>query len=324
MKPILVTGASGFIGWHVARALLVRGRKVRALVRGTGRVRELEVELAFGDLRDPDSLADAVKGCDTVYHVAGDYRLWAKHPDELYGSNVDGTRNMLAAALKEGVERFVYTSSVGCIGFVKGGLGDENTPAGLQDMTGHYKRSKFMAEKHAIQFASVGLPLVIVNPTAPVGGHDFKPTPTGRTILEFLKGRMPAYLDTGLNLVDVRDVAEGHLLACERGKKGERYILGCENLALKEVFDRLSGVSGLPAPERRIPYVVALAAAVADEVKSRITGRAPRVPLEGVRMAKKKMFVTHEKAACELGYRPGPVDQALSRAVNWFRENGYC
>jgi dihydroflavonol-4-reductase len=308
----------------VARALLERGRKVRTLVRGAGRVRELEVELAFGDLRDPDSLADAMKGCDTVYHVAGDYRLWSKHPDELYGSNVDGTRNMLAAALKEGVERFVYTSTVGCIGFVKDGLGDENTPASLQDMTGHYKRSKFMAEKHAIQFASVGLPLVIVNPTAPVGGHDFKPTPTGRTILEFLKGRMPAYLDTGLNLVDVRDVAEGHLLACEHGKKGERYILGCENLTLKEVFDRLSSVSGRPAPERRIPYVVALAAAVADEAKSRITGKAPRVPLEGVRMAKTKMFVTHEKAACELGYRPGPVDQALSRAVNWFRENGYC
>lgn len=324
MKPTLVTGASGFIGWHVARKLIERGRRVRALVRPASRVRELEVETVTGDLRDPPSLARALEGCELVFHVAADYRLWARRPEELYRSNVDGTRNLLTAARNAAVERCVYTSTVGCIGVPKGGEGNEETPVSLEDMTGAYKRSKYLAEQVALEFAAGGFPVVIVNPTAPVGDHDFKPTPTGKVIVDFLKGGMPAYIDTGLNLVDAGDTAEGHLLACQHGRPGQRYILGRQNLTLEEIFRKLEQISGVRAPVRRIPYPVAYAAGVVTTAWARLTGSEPRVPLDAVRIARKKMFVSHQKAVSELGFAPGPVEGALTRAVEWFRANGYC
>jgi dihydroflavonol-4-reductase len=324
VKPTLITGATGFVGWHVARLLMERGRRVRALVRASSLLRELDIETVTGDLRDAASLERAVQGCGVVYHVAADYRLWVADPGEMYRSNVDGTRNLLEAARRAGVERVVYTSTVGCIGLVAGGLGDENTPVALEQMGGPYKRSKFMAEQAALAAARSGLPVVIVNPTAPVGDHDFKPTPTGKIIVDFLRGAMPAFVDTGLNLVDVRDVAAGHLLAEERGASGERYILGGENLTLERILGRLAAVSGLRAPRRRIPYAVAFAAGLSSTAWARLTGRPPRVPLDGVRLARKKMFVRHEKASAELGYSPGSVDAALARAVEWFRSHGYC
>jgi dihydroflavonol-4-reductase len=323
VKPALVTGATGFLGWHVARKLVDRGQPVRVLVRDIGRLRELDVEAVSGDLRDAASLERAVAGCSRVFHVAADYRLWAKDPSELYRSNVDGTRNLLLAAKSAGVERFVYTSTVGCIGIPKDREGDEEQPVSLADMTGAYKRSKFQAEQVALEFASSGFPVVIVNPTAPVGDHDFKPTPTGKIIVDFLRNAMPAYLDTGLNLVDVRDTAEGHLLACERGRQGERYILGGQNLTLKQIFEKLERISGCKAPTIRIPYFVAYLAGVASTGFANITGKEPRAPLDGVKMARKKMFASHAKAARELGFQPGSADIALSRAVKWFRENGY-
>jgi dihydroflavonol-4-reductase len=324
VKPTLVTGASGFIGWHVARLLAERGQKVRALVRPTSRLRELEVEPVVGDLRDAGSLDRAVAGCGRVFHVAADYRLWARHPDELYGSNVDGTRNLLEAARKHGVERFVYTSTVGCIGVPRGGLGDETVPVTLDEMAGAYKRSKFLAERLALEFAASGFPVVVVNPTAPVGDHDVKPTPTGKIVLDFLKGAMPAFIDTGLNLVDVRDTAEAHLLAAERGKPGDRYIVGCENLTLAEILQKLARLTGKEAPRVKLPYAVAYAVGVVSTGWARVTGHPPRAPLDAVRMAKKKMFVSTEKARRELGFAPGPVDAALGRAVEWFQANGYC
>lgn len=320
MKPALVTGASGFIGWHVARLLVERGYRVRALVRAASRVPELDVEIVGGDLCAPGSLESAAAGCGIVFHVAADYRLWARDPGELYRSNADGTRNLLTAARKAGAERVVYTSTVGCIGVPDGGLGDESRPVELADMVGAYKRSKFLAEKIALDFAASGFPVVIVNPTAPVGDHDFKPTPTGRIIADYLRGAMPAFVDTGLNLVDVRDTAEGHLLALQSGQCGERYILGCENLTLQQIFGKLESISGKPAPSVRIPYALAWAAGAGSSLWARMTGSEPRVPLDGVRMSRKKMFVTHEKAARELGFRPGPVDAALKRAVDWFKE----
>jgi dihydroflavonol-4-reductase len=323
VKPTLVTGASGFVGWHVARLLSTRGHRVRALVRPSSQLRELDAEPVTGDLRDPASLARAVAGCGLVFHVAADYRLWAPDPNELYRSNVDGTRNLLEAARNAGVERVVYTSTVGCIGVPHGGEGDENCDVTLQDMSGTYKRSKFLAEKAALEFAASGFPVIAVNPTAPIGDHDFKPTPTGKIILDFLKGAMPAFIDTGLNLVDVKDVAEGNLLACERGRPGERYILGCENVTLAQILQRLAKITGRPAPTVKLPYFVAYAAGVASTGWARITGRPPMAPLDAVRMAKKKMWVSIEKAKRELGYAPGPVDAALERAVAWFQENGY-
>jgi dihydroflavonol-4-reductase len=324
VKTTLVTGATGFVGWHVAKLLVEHGHRVRALVRPSSKLRELDVETSTGDLRDPDSLRTAVQGCGIVFHIAADYRLWAPAPDELYRSNVDGTRNMLEAARSAGVERVVYTSTVGCIGFPKDGVGDETSPVALEDMTGAYKRSKYLAEQAALEYARSGLPVVIVNPTAPVGDHDFKPTPTGKIILDFLRGAMPAFVETGLNLVDVKDTAVGHWLACERGRPGERYILGGQNLTLQEILKRLARISGRPAPTRRIPWSLAYAAGAASTGWARLTGREPRVPLDAVRMARKKMFVTHEKAARELGYAPGGVDAALKKAVEWFRGNGYC
>ncbi len=323
MKPTLITGATGCVGWHVARKLVERGHAVRALVRSPGRLRELDVEPVGGDLRDAQSLERAVAGCGMVFHVAADYRLWVPDSGEMYRTNVDGTRDLLSAARKAGVERFVYTSTVGCVGIPTEGIGDETTPVSLGDMTGDYKRSKFMAEKVAMTFASEGFPVVVVNPTAPVGDHDVKPTPTGKIVLDFLRGAMPAYVETGLNVVDVRDVAEGHLLAAERGKPGERYILGCENLTLQQILKGLAEVSGLRAPALRVPYTVAFAAGVVSTGWAAVTGKEPRAPLDAVRMARKKMWVRHEKAARELGFSPGPAAEALRRAVDWFRANGY-
>jgi len=292
-------------------------------------VRELDGEVVVGDLRDPQSLERAVAGCGVVYHVAADYRLWAKDSSELYHSNVEGTRNLLTAARDAGVERVVYTSTVGCIGIPTAGLGNqdrlgnEDTQVGLEQMSGAYKRSKFQAERIAIDFARAGFPVVIVNPTAPIGDHDFKPTPTGKIVVDYLKGDMPAFVDTGLNLVDVEDTAEGHLLACELGAVGERYILGCENLTLEEILTRLAAISGGTAPRWRIPYAVAYAAGLASTGWANLTGHEPRAPIDAVKMARKKMFVSLDKAKRELGFNPRPVDGALKRAVDWFRANGY-
>ena len=324
MKPTLVTGASGFLGWHVARHLVERGQRVRALVRPPSEIRELEIESVAGDLRDPASLERAAAGCGLVFHVAADYRLWAADESELYRSNVGGTRNVLQAARNAGVDRVVYTSTVGCIGVPPGGEGDEDRPVTLEEMKGAYKRSKFLAERVALEFAASGLPVVIVNPTAPIGDHDIKPTPTGKIVLDFLKGDMPAFIDTGLNVVDARDVAIGQLLACERGRSGERYILGSENLTLAQILGKLAAISGRPVPTVQLPYAVAYAAGVVTTAWARITGKPPRAPLDAVRMARKKMFVSHAKASRELGFAPGPAEGALSRAVEWFQANGYC
>jgi dihydroflavonol-4-reductase len=324
VKPTLVTGASGFLGWHVARLLVERGHKVRALVRASSRLRELEAEPVTGDLRDPGSVARAAAGCGLVFHVAADYRLWAADTSELYRSNVDGTRNVLDAARKAGAGGVVYTSTVGCIGVPREGVGDENQPVSLDDMKGAYKRSKFLAERTALEFAAAGFPVMIVNPTAPVGDHDIKPTPTGKIVLDFLKGDMPAFIDTGLNVVDARDVAAGHLLACERGRPGERYILGGENLTLEQIFSKLAAITSRPAPRVKLPYAMAYAAGVASTAWAGISGKPPRAPLDAVRMARKKMFVSHAKAVRELGFAPGPAEGALRRAVEWFQANGYC
>jgi dihydroflavonol-4-reductase len=294
------------------------------LARDPKRLRELDVEPVAGDLRNRESLQRAVQGCEVVYHVAADYRLWAKHPAELYASNVEGTRNLLSAAQGAGVERVVYTSTVGCIGIPKNGVGDEDVPVTLDEMTGDYKRSKFLAEQVAVEFARKGFPVVIVNPTAPVGHHDFKPTPTGKIVVDFLCGAMPAYVDTGLNVVNVSDVAEGHALACERGVPGRRYVLGSENLTLRQIFETLGLIAGLKAPGVCLPHAAAYAAGIVSTVWARVTGLEPRVPIEGVRMARKKMWVRHDRAARELGYKPGPAESALREAVEWFRANGYA
>lgn len=323
MKPTLLTGATGFIGWHVARRLLARGHAVRALVRQSSKVRELDVEVVTGDLRDSESLERAVAGCGVVFHVAADYRLWARDPSVLYRSNVEGTRNLLTAARKAQVDRVVYTSTVGCISIPEDRPGSEDMEVHLEEMTGAYKRSKFQAEQVALDFAGSGFPVVIVNPTAPIGDHDFRPTPTGKIVVDYLKGAMPAFVDTGLNLVDVQDTAEGHLLALERGRPGQRYILGCENLTLEQILARLAEISGGKAPRWRIPYWVAYAAGLASTGWANLTGHEPRAPLDAVKMARKKMFVSSDKAKRELGFNPGPVDGALKRAVDWFRANGY-
>jgi dihydroflavonol-4-reductase len=323
----LVTGATGFLGNHVARQLVTRGERVRALVRPSSQLRALEgvaAEHVVGDLRDAASLAAALEGVEGVFHVAADYRLWARRPEEIYQSNVEGTRNLLEAAHRSGVERFVYTSTVGTIAVPRpGSLPNEETRAELREMIGHYKRSKFLAEQEALRAAARGLPVVIVNPTTPVGPGDWKPTPTGRLILDFMRGRMPAYVDTGLNLVPVEDAARGHLLAAERGRVGQRYILGGLNLTLKEILRMLSGVTGRPAPQVRLPHTVALLTGYADWVVSRLLGREPQIPLDGIRFARHKMFVDGSKAARELGFHSGSVEEALERAARWYQANGY-
>lgn len=322
--PVLVTGATGFVGWHIARKLLDRGEQVRLLVRDTSRVRELDgAEVVIGDLRDPESLKRAADRCWSAYHAAADYRLWTKTPDQMYRSNVEGTRNFLAAAKSAGLERVVYTSTVGCIGIPAGGYGDETSPVSLDDMSGAYKRSKFMAEQVALEFAK-DFAVVIVNPTAPMGDHDFKPTPTGKILVDVVRGAMPGFVDTGLNVVDVHDVADGHLAAMDRGISGERYILGAENLTLEEIVNMAAQIAAVPAPKMRVPYAVAYAAGAVSTAWAEVTGVEPRAPLDAVRMARKKMWVWHSKAARELGYAPGPARGAIARAIEWFRKHGNC
>jgi dihydroflavonol-4-reductase len=323
----LVTGATGFLGSHIARQLAARGEPVRVLVRPSSDTRAidgLEAERFLGDLRDAASLDRALAGVTHVFHVAADYRLWARNPQEIYESNVTGTRNLLEAARRAGVEKFVYTSTVATIAVPrKDGLPDESTQSTVGEMIGHYKRSKFAAEQCALRAAEAGLPVVIVNPTTPVGPGDWKPTPTGKIIVDFLNGRMPGYVDTGLNFVPVEDCAAGHLLAAERGRIGERYILGGRNLTLKEMLDMLAAISGLRAPRWKFPHALAFAAAWGETVVSGAFGREPRIPLEGVRMARHKMFVDASKATRELGFSYGPIEGALERAVRWYEANGY-
>ena len=324
----LVTGATGFVGSHVARQLVSSGENVRVLVRPTSNFKLLEdlrVERVEGDLRDAGSIERAMRGVRRVFHVAADYRLWTQHPEELYESNVEGTRRLIAAAERAGVERIVYTSTVATIAVPRHGaaLPNEATAARLEEMIGHYKRSKFLAEQVALDAAKAGAPVVIVNPTAPVGPGDWKPTPTGRIILDFLLGKMPAYVDTGLNVVAVEDVAAGHLLAAEKGRSGDRYILGGRNMTLKEILDALAAITGRRAPRLKLPHVVALAAGYADEWYSRLAGREPQIPVEGVKMSRHKMFVESDKAARELGYAPGKIEAGLERAVRWYGDHGY-
>src|SRR6266567_7470891 len=324
-----VTGATGFLGSHVARVLADQGADLRLLVRSTSNLRNLEgpkAESATGDLRDAGSLERAMAGCDTVFHVAADYRLWVRDPAEMYRSNVEGTRAILEAARKNGVRRVVYTSSVATVGFTSNGHpADEDSPVSLDDMIGHYKRSKFMAEQVALEAGRSGMHVVTVNPTTPVGEQDVKPTPTGRIVLDFLKRKFPAYVETGLNLVDATECARGHIQALEKGRAGERYILGGENLTLKQILDRLGAITGLPSPKVKLPYVFALAAGVVDEtVTGRILGREPRATIDAVRMGRKKMFISLAKAERELGWRSVPVYDALRRSVEWFHANGYA
>jgi dihydroflavonol-4-reductase len=302
---------------------------LRLLVRSSSNLRNLEglkAETAAGDLRDPASLEKAMAGCEVVFHVAADYRLWVRNPAEMYRSNVEGTRAMLEAAHKNGVRSIVYTSSVATIGFTGNGRpADEDSPVSLANMIGHYKRSKFMAEQLAMEAGRAGMRVVTVNPTTPVGEQDVKPTPTGRIVVDFLKRKFPAYVETGLNLVDVRECARGHIMALEKGKSGERYILGGENLTLKQILDKLGAISGLPSPTVKLPYLVAYAAGFVDEMLSgRLLGREPRATVETVRMGKKKMWASSDKAERELGWKNIPVNDALRRAVEWFRANGYA
>ncbi len=324
----LVTGGTGFVGANLVRELLADGRTVRVLARPGGDRRALEgcpVEIAEGDLLDPGAVRQAVRGVREVYHVAADYRLWARDPSELFRANVDGTRHVLEAAAVAGAGKVVYTSTVGALGIPKdGGPGDERTPVSLADMVGPYKASKFLAEEVAREYAARGLPLVIVNPSAPVGPWDVKPTPTGQMIVDFLKGKMVASLDTGLNLVHVRDVARGHILAAERGRFGERYVLGHQNVSLLEIFRLLSRLTGVPAPRFRVPYALAWLAAAGMEGVSRLSGKKPHVSLTAVRMARKRMYFSAERAVRELGLPQTPVDRALGDAVEWFVARGYA
>ena len=323
----LVTGASGFLGSHVARLLAEREDGVRVLVRPSSDLRalgDLPVERTTGDLRDAASLDRALAGVDTVFHVAADYRLWAADPAEIYESNVAGTQNLLVAAQRAGVRRFVYTSSVATVAVHRPGrLPDEDVDSRLDEMIGHYKRSKFMAEQEVMGAAGQGAPVVVVNPTTPVGPGDWKPTPTGKLIVDFLNGRMPAYVETGLNVVPVEDAARGHLLAAERGEIGRRYILGGRNMTMREILEALAQATARPAPRVRLPHAVAMAAAYVDTAWSRMLGRAPRIPIEGVRMSRHRMFVDASRAPRELGFSAGPAEEALARAVRWYEENGY-
>jgi dihydroflavonol-4-reductase len=328
LMKVFVTGATGFVGSHVARVLAGQGVDLRLLVRPSSDLRNIQgltADRVIGDLRDPASVEKAMAGCDVVFHVAADYRLWVRDPEQMYRANVEGTRAVLAAARKNKVRRVVYTSSVATMGFTSNGLGaDEDSPVSLGNMIGPYKRSKFMAEEVALEAARSGMDVVVVNPSTPVGEQDIKPTPTGRIVVDFLKKKFPAYVDTGLNLVDVRECARGHVAALEKGRRGERYILGGENLTLKQILDKLAAITGLPSPRLRVPYVMALATGVVDEVVTgRILGREPRATIDAVRMGRKKMFVSSAKAERELGWKVVPVDGALRRAVEWFQANGY-
>jgi dihydroflavonol-4-reductase len=321
----LVTGATGFVGSHVVRQLVERGERVRVLARPESCMHALDglaVEVVLGDLRSASAVRAAMRGVRRVFHAGADYRLWARNPLEIYETNVVGTKNIVSG-LDAGVERLVYTSTVGTIAVPHARWPDEGTNASLGEMIGHYKRSKFMAEKVVLDAASHGVPAVIVNPTTPVGPGDWRPTPTGNVILDFLRRRMPAYVQTGLNVVPVEDVARGHLLAADLGRIGDRYLLGGRNMTLKEVLDALSAISGLPAPRLRLPWSAAMALGYVDWIAATARGREPRIPLEGVRMARHMMWANSTKAARELGFQAGSVEAALQRAVEWYCENGY-
>jgi dihydroflavonol-4-reductase len=322
----LVTGAAGFLGSHVARQLVARGETVRVLLRASSSNRaiaDLPLEYVTGDLRDPASLDRAMKNVKCVFHVAADYRLWAKRSKDIYDSNVGGTKNLLETAKRAGVEQFVYTSTVATIAVDRAERPNEATESRLEEMVGHYKRSKWLAEREVLNAAQTGFPAVIAMPTTPIGPGDWKPTPTGKIILDFLNGKMPGYVETGLNFVAVEDCAAGHLLVADKAKIGERYLLGAENLTLKQVLDTLAGITSLPAPRLKIPHGLALGVAYAETVFSRLLGREPQIPVEGVKIARHLMFVDCSRAQRELGFQPGSVAAALERAVRWYEANGY-
>ena len=326
---VFLTGATGFVGSHVARALAAQGARLRLLIRSSSRLDNLEglsSETVTGDLRNPDSFRSALADCEVLVHVAADYRLWVRDPQVMYAANVDGTRNLLALAREVGVARVVYTSSVATMGFREDGtIVDESTPVSLDDMIGHYKRSKYLAEQEAITAAHDGQQVIVLNPTTPIGANDIKPTPTGQIVVDFLNRKFPTYVDTGLNLVDVAEVARTHVAALERGHPGERYILGGENLSLKQILDKMSAITGIPSPTMKVPHAVAMAFAFLDEtVTGRLRGKEPRATVEAVRMGKKKMFASSAKAERDLGFRIVPVYAALRSAIDWFRAHGYA
>jgi len=326
---VFLTGATGFVGHHVAKALAAEGADLRLLVRKTSKLANLEGirgDTHIGDLADPESLKPALVGIDAVVHVAADYRLWIPDPASMYRANVDGTRELLRLAREAGVKRFVYTSSVATMHFRTDGIViNEDTPVSLADMVGHYKRSKFMAEQEAVAAAQNGQQVIILNPTTPIGPNDSKPTPTGRIFVDFLNGKFPAYVDTGLNLVDVSEVARAHVLALTKGAPGHRYILGGENLTLKQILDKMSAITGIPSPTVKIPFAIAVTYAFFEEwITGRIRGKEPRATLEEVRMGRKKMFASSAHAEQELGFRIVPVYPAMRAAIDWFRANGYA
>jgi dihydroflavonol-4-reductase len=326
---VFLTGATGFVGHHVARALAAEGADLRLLVRKSSNLANLEGipgDTHLGDLARPELLAPALAGCDAVVHVAADYRLWIPDPAAMYRANVDGTRDLLRLAREAGVSRFVYTSSVATMHFRTDGIViNEDTPVSLADMVGHYKRSKFMAEQQAIAAAQDGQQVIILNPTTPIGPNDRKPTPTGRIFVDFLNNKFPAYMDTGLNLVDVAEVARAHVAALTRGQPGHRYILGGENLTFKQILDKMSAITGIPSPTVKIPFAVAATYAFFEEwITGRIRGREPRATLEEVRMGRKKMFASSAHAQQELGFRIVPVYPAMRAAIEWFRAHGYA
>ncbi|HSY67638.1 MAG TPA: hopanoid-associated sugar epimerase [Edaphobacter sp.] len=326
---VFITGATGFVGGHVARQYATWGASLRLLTRQTSRLDSLSginAEMVKGDLRESEKLRSALTGCDALVHVAADYRLWVRDPEQMYAANVDGTRELLKLAREVGIQRVVYTSSVATMGFkADGTIVNEDTPVALSDMIGHYKRSKFLGEQEAIQAAKAGQHVIILNPTTPIGAGDAKPTPTGRIIVDFLNKKFPAYVDTGLNLVDVDEVARMHIVALDRGTPGERYILGGENLTLKQILDRMSAITGLPSPKMRVPHAVAMAFAFFDEnFTGKLRGKEPRATVEAVRMGKKMMFASSTKAERELGFQVLPVYPALRAAIDWFVAHGYA
>jgi len=326
---VFLTDATGFIGHHVAKALAAQGAQLRMLVRKTSKLDNLEGisgETHVGDLAQPESIRPALAGCDAVVHVAADYRLWIPNPDEMYRANVDGTRELLRMAREAQVPRVVYTSSVATMHFRTDGLViNEDTPVSLKDMVGHYKRSKFLAEREAIAAAEGGQKVIILNPTSPIGPNDAKPTPTGRIFLDFLNRKFPAYMDTGLNLVDVSEVARTHAAALTKGQPGRRYILGGENLTLKQILDKMSAITGIPSPTVKIPFAVAATYAFFEEwITGRIRGREPRATFEEVRMGRKKMYASSARAQQELDFRIVPIYPAMRAAIEWFRTHGYA
>lgn len=326
---VFLTGATGFVGSHVAHELAAQGATLRLLVRKTSRLENLEgiaAEIVVGDLREPESYRAALSGCEALLHVAADYRLWVREPDAMYASNVEGTRDILRMAREQGVARAVYTSSVATMGFKGDGtIVDERSPVSVAEMIGHYKRSKFLAEQEAVKAAQGGQDVVILNPSTPVGANDVRPTPTGGIIVDFLNRKFPAYMDTGLNLVDVSEVAKAHVAALTVGRAGERYILGGENLTLKQILDRMSAITGLPSPTMKVPHAVALAFAFFDEnFTGRLRGKEPRATVEAVQMGRKLMYVSSAKAERDLGFKLVPVYRALRSAIEWFRAHGYA